>query len=86
MAAGPDQIAGLLAVVREAAEEAGRDPGAIEVTHGIPPGSEEYARALEDPGEIRRLEEAGVDRVILMPPATSAEQVPEALEGLVAFV
>jgi probable F420-dependent oxidoreductase len=86
MAAGPERIAELLAVVHHAAEEAGRDPDAIEVTHGIPPGSEEYTRALRDPDEIKRLEEAGVDRVLLMPPATSAEQVPAALEGLVPLI
>ena len=82
MALGPEEIGTLLAIVREAALEAGRDPGAIEVTHGIPPGSEEYVRALEDPDELMRLEELGVDRVLLMPPATSVEELPAALERL----
>jgi probable F420-dependent oxidoreductase len=49
----PGRLGGLLATMRRAAEEAGRDPAAVEVTAG---------GALDVDG-VRRFEDLGVDRV-----------------------
>jgi len=58
-----ERLAGLLATMRTAAEEAGRDPDALEVTAG---------GALDVDG-VRRLEELGVSRVVIPPLAYDEE-------------
>jgi probable F420-dependent oxidoreductase len=61
-----------LKLMREAAEDAGRDPDAIEVTIGMPPGADPH-EAID---EATRL---GVSRVLVPPPATSADSIADAL-------
>ena len=51
-------VADLIAHARRAAEEAGRDPDALEITVGSPP----------DPARIEAWAEAGVDRVVVALP------------------
>jgi hypothetical protein len=72
--------------MRAAAHDAGRDPDSIEITYGIPPGSDGYLRAIRDPGELRRYAAVGVHRVVLFPPCQSADDAPAALERLAALV
>lgn len=71
-----EQISHLIGVMRKAAEEAGRDPDAIEVT----------CSARFDPEGIKRYEELGVSRVMVPPPgfdaATLEEQLPRLAESL----
>jgi probable F420-dependent oxidoreductase len=67
-----EHLAHILGVMRGAAEEAGRDPDAIEVTTGGP---------LDVDG-IRRLRDLGVHRLTIPPPAFDAEGLRT---GLSAF-
>lgn len=53
--ASTDEVAGLVAVMRRAATDAGRDPDAIEVTAGGPPDAE----------GAKRLAEIGVHRMVV---------------------
>jgi len=67
----PDQLRHLLAVMRTAAEQAGRDPDAIEVT----------AAGARGPEDIEALREVGVDRVVVFPPAFDSDGIGPALEA-----
>ncbi len=58
-----ERLAELLGIMRDAAEQAGRDPGAIEISVNAPDG------LADDPGRVEALAELGVDR-ILVPPMT----------------
>jgi probable F420-dependent oxidoreductase len=63
----------LIPIMRAAAEEAGRDPDAIEVTTGTP--------ALQGPEpleEVARLADLGVSRVVIFPPALDGDGIAEA--------
>jgi alkanesulfonate monooxygenase SsuD/methylene tetrahydromethanopterin reductase-like flavin-dependent oxidoreductase (luciferase family) len=82
----PAALAAAAAQMREAAAQAGRDPEAIEITYGIPPGTEQWLRAVSDPSELLRYAEVGVDRVVVFPPCQSAEEAPAALEHLASAV
>jgi probable F420-dependent oxidoreductase len=67
-------LAGLFATMREAAEAAGRDPSAIELTTG---GAAAFA---PDPVEaLGELAEMGVSRVVIPPLAYNLEALPDAL-------
>ncbi|WP_426573571.1 LLM class F420-dependent oxidoreductase [Aquihabitans sp. McL0605] len=69
----PEQIAHLVSVMRQAAEEAGRDPAAIEVTAG--------SRDLGGPdpiGAIEHMASIGVHRLVIPPLAFDAESAPAA--------
>jgi probable F420-dependent oxidoreductase len=55
----PDELAGLFDVVRQTAEEHGRDPGAIELTAGAAAFGSDAASAVEAMAAI------GVERVVL---------------------
>jgi alkanesulfonate monooxygenase SsuD/methylene tetrahydromethanopterin reductase-like flavin-dependent oxidoreductase (luciferase family) len=67
----PELLRSLLDVMRNAAEEAGRDPGAIELTTG--------SRG-RDADSVLRLAELGVDRVVIPPPAFEPAGLREGLE------
>jgi probable F420-dependent oxidoreductase len=69
--AAVDELPGLVALARETAERAGRDPAALEITMGSRP----------DAASVERLAAAGVDRVVV-----SAAAGEEALVGLAADV
>ena len=72
----PEQIAHLVRVMRQAAEEAGRDPATIEVTAG--------ARDLggEDPiGAVQHMAALGVHRLIVPPLAFDAASAPAAYQA-----
>jgi probable F420-dependent oxidoreductase len=76
----PEELLPLLQTMRDAAEEAGRDPASIEVTVG--------ARA--DPAFVEPLIAAGADRIVLPPSGFDVESVTagidraaEALGGLI---
>src|SRR5699024_5569717 len=53
-----EDLAGALTTMRTAAREAGRDPGALEVTLG-------HAVTLIDQGRAEKLAAAGADRIVL---------------------
>jgi probable F420-dependent oxidoreductase len=67
----PETLAHLFGVMRKAAEEAGRDPDAIELTTGAPPGN--------DADAIKRLADLGVTRLVIGPPAFDAAGVRDGL-------
>ncbi|HVF75826.1 MAG TPA: LLM class F420-dependent oxidoreductase [Acidimicrobiales bacterium] len=55
----PEKVPGLIKVMRAAAEEAGRDPDAIEITTSM--------AGSTDIDAIRRLEDLGVSRIVVPP-------------------
>lgn len=72
----PERLASLVATMRAAAEEAGRDPAAIEVTAGT---ADVFG---DDPlGAVGRLAELGVDRIVVPPLAFDPAAVRDALGG-----
>ena len=66
----PDKLEHLFGVMRRAAEEAGRDPDAIELTTGA---------IGNDADSIKRLADLGVSRLVIGPPAFDAAGVREGL-------
>jgi probable F420-dependent oxidoreductase len=72
--AQPEDMAALIATMRQAAEEAGRDPGTIEVTAGGWPS----------PETVARLTELGVSRLVVPPGGPSVESVVEGLTAAAA--
>ena len=70
--AAPDELRVLLTEMRKAAEEAGRDADAIEVTTGGPP----------NPDAVRAYADLGVSRMILPPPAFDPDGLRTGLERL----
>ena len=66
----------LLDEMRAAAEEAGRDPDAIEVTGPAPACSPAASRPLD---EVGRLAEMGVERLVIPPLAFDAAAIGDAL-------
>jgi probable F420-dependent oxidoreductase len=72
----PEELAGLLAVMRRSAEEAGRDADAIEVT----------VTGRTDPANVEALRELGVSRVVVPPPAFDAAGIGPALEAFATDV
>jgi probable F420-dependent oxidoreductase len=70
----PERLAELIAVMRHTAEDAGRDPDAIEVTAGT------TAVLGDDPlGAVAELVEVGVDRVAVPPLSFDPSALPDAL-------
>ena len=68
-----DKLVQLLGVMREECKKVGRDPRTIEVTSG---------RATPDADNVRRLEELGVSRFMVPPPAFDPDGVTQGLEKL----
>jgi probable F420-dependent oxidoreductase len=66
----PEEVRALLQVMRRSAEEAGRNPDAIELTLGAPP----------DPGFVEQLVELGVDRVVLPPMGFDVDAVKAGID------
>ena len=60
----------LLAIVRNAAEKAGRDPASVEITASMP----------DDPAELPAMAAAGIGRVLV--PVTSAAGLKRAVRGI----
>jgi len=72
----PERLAELIAIMRGAAVEAGRDPDAIEVTAGT------LDVFGDDPlGAVGRLAEVGVDRIAVPPLAFDPSAVGDAMAG-----
>jgi probable F420-dependent oxidoreductase len=72
----PERLGQLIAVMRDAATEAGRDPDAIEVTAGT------AAIGGDDPlGAVAEMEAIGVHRIVVPPLAWDAESAAEAYEA-----
>jgi probable F420-dependent oxidoreductase len=67
-----DGLADLIDEMRRAAKDAGRDPGAIEVTTGGPP-SLDFAKQLAD---------QGVSRIVMPPPSFDPKDIGRALGEL----
>lgn len=78
--ARPQNLAELIAECRKAAEEAGRDPDAIEITTG----------GLPTPDFAKQMEDAGAHRLVIPPPSFDPNDIKRALgeisENLVAKV
>jgi probable F420-dependent oxidoreductase len=72
--AQPEDLPRLIATMREAAEEAGRDPRSIEVTVGGWPSA----------GTVERLTELDVNRLVVPPGGPSVEAVTEGLRSAAA--
>lgn len=64
-----DDLGRLIEVMRAAADAAGRDADAIEITTGAP----------RDPDQWRRLEELGVTQVVIPPPALTPDEIGPAI-------
>jgi probable F420-dependent oxidoreductase len=69
-----DELKQLLAVMREAAQEAGRNPDDIEITFGSP-----EVFGADPVGAIHKLEDLGVSRVMIAPLSFSPTDIGEAL-------
>ena len=69
----PEEVRALLQTMRQAAEEAGRNPDAIELTLGAPP----------DPAFVEQLVELGVDRVVLPPMGFDVDGVKAGIDQAV---
>jgi probable F420-dependent oxidoreductase len=79
--ASEESLITLIELMREAAEEAGRDPDAIEVTAGS------AAIFGEDPaGAVARLEEIGVHRVVIPPLSYDPTDIGRALSEFTARI
>ena len=63
----------LLGIMREECKKIGRDPATIEVTSG---------RTVPDKDSVRQLQDLGVSRFMVRPPAFDAEGVTQGLEQL----
>lgn len=73
---GHERLASLISVMRQAAEEAGRDPDEIEITAGT---LEVFG---DDPlGAVGKIAELGVDRIVIPPLAFDPAAVREAFTG-----
>ena len=72
-AAPPERVAELLTVMRASAEEAGRDPDAIEITSGA---------GAADLDTIKRYEDLGVSRVVVGVPTFDPSQLEHAFGQL----
>src|SRR5438445_13403502 len=72
----PDEVKPLLAIMREEAEKAGRDPAAIELTLG----------ALPDRGFVEQLLEMGADRIVLPPAGRDLESVKAGIDHAVEML
>lgn len=72
--AKPDELPHLVATMRQAAVEAGRDPAQIEVTMGGRP----------TPAVVTRLAELGVDRLVVAPAGPKIEAVLEGIDAAAA--
>jgi probable F420-dependent oxidoreductase len=70
--ARPNNLEALIAECRGAAQEAGRDPDAIEITTG----------GLPDPDFAKRLEDLGVHRLVVPPPSFDPNDIKRALGEL----
>lgn len=70
--ARPNNLEALIAECRDAAQEAGRDPDAIEITTG----------GLPDPDFAKRLEDLGVHRLVVPPPSFDPNDIKRALGEL----
>jgi probable F420-dependent oxidoreductase len=71
--ADDQKLVWLLGVMRDECKKLGRDPKTIEITSG---------RAVPDRDEVKRLEELGVSRFMVPPPAFDPEGITEGLERL----
>jgi probable F420-dependent oxidoreductase len=69
----PDEVGPLLQIMRDEAEKAGRDPGAIELTLGAPP----------DPAFVEQLIAFGVDRIVLPPAGLDVDSVKAGIDRAV---
>jgi probable F420-dependent oxidoreductase len=70
----PDEVKPLLELMRQSAEDAGRDPASIEITLGARP----------EPGFVEALAELGVDRIVLPPHGFDVESVNAGIDQAVA--
>jgi probable F420-dependent oxidoreductase len=70
--ANAENIAELIDVAKRAAKDAGRDPDALEITTGGPPNVD-YAKQMED---------LGVSRLVMPPPAFAPDDIGRALGEL----
>ncbi|HJQ82863.1 MAG TPA: LLM class F420-dependent oxidoreductase [Candidatus Binatia bacterium] len=73
----PEKLVRLLDVMRDECKRIGRDPKTIEITSG---------RAAPNPDTVRELEDLGVARFMVPPPAFDPEGITRGLEELGALV
>lgn len=75
--ADDEKLTWLLGIMREECKKVGRDPATIEVTSG---------RAVPDADSVKRLEDLGVSRFMVPPPAFDPEGITQGLERLGTLV
>lgn len=73
-AAPPEQVAGLLRIMKRSAEEAGRDPASIEITAGASQGC--------DADTVKRYQDLGVTRILIGLPAQNPGDVRKSIDAL----
>jgi probable F420-dependent oxidoreductase len=71
--ADDEKLKWLLGIMREECQKVGRDPQTIEITSG---------RAVPSPDSVKQLEDLGVSRFVVPPPAFDPEGVTKGLEKL----
>jgi probable F420-dependent oxidoreductase len=71
-----DELMHIREVMRDAAVDYGRDPDAIEFTAGA------WSPRRGELDEVRRMEELGIDRLIVTPPSSNPDQIRQAMEQL----
>ncbi len=71
-----DELMEVRDMMRGFAAEAGRDPDSIEFTAGV------WSPRRDDIDEVKRLEEMGIDRLIVTPPSPNPEAIGRAMEQL----
>lgn len=76
ISAGQEELVGLLDLMKETAAEHGRDGDAITVTVGS------WSPRRDHIDKVKKLEQLGVDRLIVAPPTGNIEKLPEAIEQL----
>ncbi len=75
--ADEEKLVWLLGILRDECAKLGRDPAGIEVTSG---------RAAPDADNVRRLQDLGVSRFMVPPPAFDPDGVTQGLERLGALI
>lgn len=76
-----EDLEAAIQTMRRAARDAGRDPNAVEITAGAP-----FSSAAWDPDAVRRLEDAGVSRVTILPPAFDVDGLAKRLDEFATTV
>lgn len=76
ISASEDELVGLLELMHATASEHGRDGDDITITVGS------WSPRRDSLDKVKRLEDLGIDRLIVAPPTGNLDKLPEAIEAL----